>query len=173
MRERSKIISELRDNEATRAAYIKTKLSVLISSQIKALRLKSKTLSRQEDLGAASGMHQSRISAIETPGAVNFNLETLVRMAAAFKVGLMVKFVSFGEMLEWDNNYSQDIFNVVSLDDDEKFLNPIPQDGPYGGNIITLADVVAKDTSVECGTAGLFSESDSEFYAGNNKIKVA
>src|SRR5258708_34839258 len=69
-------------------------------------------------------MKQSRISAMETPGRVNFNLETLVRMAATLNVGLMVKLVPFSEMLGWENSYSQDTFNVAQLADDIDFLQP-------------------------------------------------
>ena len=58
---------------------------------------------------------------METPGTVNFNLETLVRIASALKVGLIVKFVSFSEMLEWENGFSQDEFNPVTIDNDAEF----------------------------------------------------
>ncbi len=123
MSERSKLISRLLKNRASREAYIGAKLKVLIPSQIRALRLKSQA-PRQEDLASAVEMKQSRISAMETPGAVNFNLETLVRLASAFKVGLVVKFVPFSEMLGWENEFSQDAFNVVPIDQDTEFLAP-------------------------------------------------
>ena len=93
-----------------RKAAIKAIQSVLISSQIRALRLKSKMT--QSGLGKVAKMKQSRISAMETPGAVNFNLETLVRLASVFNCGLVIKFVSFSEMVEWENSYSQDDFDV-------------------------------------------------------------
>jgi transcriptional regulator with XRE-family HTH domain len=120
MNERSEIISRLIRRRSSREAYIAAKLKVLIPSQIRALRLRSKT-PRQEDLASAADMKQSRISAMETPGAVNFNLDTLVRVASALKVGLVVKFVSFGEMLKWENEFNQDEFNPLPIDDDEWF----------------------------------------------------
>jgi hypothetical protein len=120
MSERSTVISKLLKNRASREAYIGAKLKVLIPSQIRALRLKSQS-PRQEDLANAAEMKQSRVSAMETPGAVNFNLETLVRLAAALKVGLVVKFVSFSEMLKWENGYSQDAFSVPTIDADVGF----------------------------------------------------
>lgn len=120
MSEKSKVTSKLLGSRASREAYIGAKLKFLIPSQIRGLRLKSAT-PRQEDLANAADMKQSRISAMETPGEVNFNLETLVRIAAALKVGLVVKFVSFTEMLRWDNDFSQDDFEVVSLDKDRAF----------------------------------------------------
>ncbi len=57
---------------------------------------------------------------MERPGT-RFNIETLVRLASAFKVGLVVKFVSFGEMLKWENGYSQDTFNPLTIDKDAEF----------------------------------------------------
>jgi len=79
---------------------------------------------RQADLAKVAQMHQSRISTFETPGAANITLETLSRIAAAFKVGVMVKFVPFSEMLRWENGFSQDRFDVTRLEEDLAFLNP-------------------------------------------------
>jgi transcriptional regulator with XRE-family HTH domain len=78
----------------------------------------------QKQLAKLSGMAQPRISAMEQPGATKFNLETLIRVASALNVALKVEFVSFSDMLEWESTYSQDSFNVVTLDDDFQFLNP-------------------------------------------------
>jgi hypothetical protein len=60
----------------------------------------------------------------ETPGAANMTIETLARLAAAFKVGLLVKFVPFSEMLRSENEYSQDRFFVTPVDKDMEFLDP-------------------------------------------------
>jgi transcriptional regulator with XRE-family HTH domain len=120
LRDRSQKISRLLRDADYRASYVRAKLAVLVPSQIRALRDDW----TQQELADIAKMKQSRISAIETPGAVNFNLETLVRLAAAFKVGLIVKFVSYSEMLDWENNYSQDQFAVTALPDDKRFLNP-------------------------------------------------
>jgi len=97
---------------------------VLIPSQIRALRLKTNDMT-QKKLAELAGMAQPRISAMESPGETAFNIETLVRLAAAFKVGLKVEFVPFSEMLRWENDYSQDQFDVVRLDQDRAFLSPI------------------------------------------------
>ena len=122
MSERSTLIDKLIRERDFRASYIWAKLDVLVPSQLRALRLR-KGLT-QPALATEAGMLQSRISAMETPGKTNFNLETLVRMAATFRVGLIVKFVPFSEMLRWDNCHSQDTFDVVPLDRDIEFINP-------------------------------------------------
>lgn len=123
MSERSRRISKLLTDRDSRAAYVQAKISTLVPSQIRALRFKS-DMPRQADLAQESGMLQSRISLLETPGAANITLETLARLAAAFKVGLIVKFVPFSEMLNWENSFSQDSFDVVRLEHDVAFLRP-------------------------------------------------
>jgi hypothetical protein len=70
-------------------------------------------------------MKQARISAMEKPGEAAFSLETLIRLAAAFRVGLQVRFVPHSEMLDWENRYSQDDFSPVPIEKDYKFLNPV------------------------------------------------
>lgn len=121
MNERSRAISRLLSNLDARASYIKAKLGVLVPSQIKALRIRS-NMTRQSDLARMAKMHQSRISMFETPGAANLTLDTLSRLAAAFKVGLVVEFVPFSEMLGWENGFSQDSFDVVRIDRDKDFI---------------------------------------------------
>lgn len=122
MSDRSKLINRLLTEREFRRAYIRAKLDVLIPSQLRALRLRDEKT--QSEMAKAADMKQARISAMETPGLVNFNLDTLVRMAAANNSGLMVKFIPFSEMLAWENNYTQDAFDVVRLPNDTRFLDP-------------------------------------------------
>jgi len=129
--------SRLLDNLQARESYIKSKVNVIVPSQIRALRLKSKGMQKQSDLAKIAEMKQSRISAIETPGAVNFNVNTLVRIAAAFGVGLKIEFVPFSEMLEWENNFQQDAFNPVRIEEDKEFLRD-PQ-AAASSNILKLS----------------------------------
>jgi transcriptional regulator with XRE-family HTH domain len=126
MEERSKTISRLRSDLDSRISYIRAKLNVVVPSKIRALRLKS-DMPRQSDLARAAQMHQSRVSMFETPGAANFTLETLAKLAAVFKVGLVVDFVPFSEMLHWENSYSQDSFDVTKIDADREFIEGIPR----------------------------------------------
>lgn len=125
MSERSQRLSRLLSSGASRASYIRAKLNVLIPSQIRALRLRRNDMT-QKQLAELADMAQPRISAMEQPGETAFNIDTLVRLASAFNVGLKVEFVEFSEMLAWENGYSQDEFDVVPLDRDNAFLNPQP-----------------------------------------------
>lgn len=123
MSERSNLITKLLSSMEARTAYIKAKIGISVPSQIRALRIKSE-MPRQADLAKAAGLHQSRISMFETPGAANITLETLSRLAAAFKVGLIVKFVPMSEMLRSENDYSQDAFSVLPIEKDYDFIDP-------------------------------------------------
>jgi transcriptional regulator with XRE-family HTH domain len=78
----------------------------------------------QRDLARESEMQQSRISMFETPGAANMTLETIAKIAAGLRVGVIVKFVSFSEMLRWENLFSPDSFDVARLSQDKEFINP-------------------------------------------------
>lgn len=122
MNERSGLISRLMSNRNARESYIRSKLNVLLPSQIRALRLRR--VLKQEELGQAADMKQSRISAMERPGEAQFNIETLIRLAAALRVGLKVQFVAFSEMLHWENQFSQDAFEITPVEADAAFLNP-------------------------------------------------
>ena len=130
MLERSARISKLTSDRHSRESYIKAKLGVLVPSQIRALRLKSST-PHQKDLAKAAGTHQSRVSKIEQPGEANLTIEKLAWIASVHKVGLIVKFVPFSEMLQWENRFSQDAFNVTPIDQDTAFLSPGPKASIY------------------------------------------
>jgi transcriptional regulator with XRE-family HTH domain len=97
---------------------------------------------RQADLAATAKMQQSRISMFETPGAANLTLDTLSRLAAAFKVGLVIKFVPFSEMLRWENDYSQDVFDVTRIDHDIEFINP--NVGSTRNDIVAMSPIPAR-----------------------------
>ncbi len=123
---RSDRISRLLSSQESRVAYIKAKLAVLVPAQIRALRLRSTNppMPKQSDLARQSAMHQSRISMFETPGAANITLETLSKVAAGLRCGVVVKFAPFSEMLRWENSFSPDLFNVPRIEEDYEFIRP-------------------------------------------------
>jgi transcriptional regulator with XRE-family HTH domain len=120
--ERSKMISKLINGRDTRESYIRSKLSVLLPAQIRSLRLRREM--KQAELGAEAEMKQGRISSLERIGIASFSIGTLIRLASAFRVGLIVKFVPMSEMLSWENDFAPDDFDVTPLEHDEAFLLP-------------------------------------------------
>lgn len=118
MNERFQLIDKLEKSKASREAYTRSKISINIPSQIRALR-RRRDLTQQE-LAIEADMKQSRISAMERPGT-KLNIETLIRVAAAFRTGLIVKFAPFSDMIDWENDFSQDSFDSAKIEDDWKF----------------------------------------------------
>ena len=55
----------------------------------------------QEELASRCDMTQEAISRLEDPNYGRYSLKTLKRLAKAFDVALLVRFVSFGELGEW------------------------------------------------------------------------
>src|SRR5437016_3594648 len=68
-----------------------------IAGQIRALREQRDWT--QEQLAAAAGMKQSRISTLESTGYSSWSVKTLKRLADAYDVDLVVEFRSFGKRL--------------------------------------------------------------------------
>jgi transcriptional regulator with XRE-family HTH domain len=127
MSDRFQRISRILTSHKSRTAYIKAKLAVLVPAQIRALRLRSNNppMPHQKDLAKEAEMQQSRISMFETPGEANITLATLAKVAAALRLGVIVKFVPFHEMLRWENEFLPDGYDVrPRLEEDEEFLNP-------------------------------------------------
>jgi transcriptional regulator with XRE-family HTH domain len=120
MNAKFQLIDKLKNNKRIRESYIRSKVSTNIASQIRALRRREELT--QKEMADLTEMKQSRISAMERPDS-RLNIETLVRIAAALKMGLTVRFSSFTDMIGWENGFSQDDFDVLRLDEDAAFLS--------------------------------------------------
>jgi transcriptional regulator with XRE-family HTH domain len=113
---KASLIKKLRKSKEYREAFIDAEVSVGIPFQIRALREQRNW--NQEQLANAAGMKQPRISAMEKAGYGALTLKTLKTLAAAFDVGLVVRFAPFGEMVEWADTFSPDTFRVPSAMED-------------------------------------------------------
>lgn len=112
---RAQRIAKLRSKEY-RDAFVGSQISVGLPFQIRALREQRGW--KQSDLVERTGMLQPRISAMESPGGTKFTLETLRRLASAFDVALMVRFVPFSELLQCSDEFNPDTFAVPSFAED-------------------------------------------------------
>jgi transcriptional regulator with XRE-family HTH domain len=113
---RARKIARLK-NKAYRDAFIGSQISVGLPFQIRALREQRGW--KQSRLATEAGMLQPRISAMESPGAAKFNLETLRRLASAFDVALVVRFVPYSELVDWSEKFNPDKFNIPSFKDEQ------------------------------------------------------
>lgn len=116
MSTKSKLIQKLRKRKDYREAFVASQISTGIPFQIRALR-KAQNWS-QEKLAEITQMLQPRICAMEQGGYGDFTLNTLKKLAAAFDVGLVVRFAPFGEMVNWADAFSPDTFSVPSSKED-------------------------------------------------------
>ncbi|MBW7957195.1 MAG: helix-turn-helix transcriptional regulator [Deltaproteobacteria bacterium] len=115
---KKKLISRLKDKEY-RDAFVSEHIDTGVPFQIKALR--NQRHWTQHDLAERTGMAQTRISVLEDPNYNRITLKTLKKLASAFDVGLIVRFVSLGELVEWELNLSPDSLKAFSFEQDQYF----------------------------------------------------
>jgi transcriptional regulator with XRE-family HTH domain len=124
------IRKELADPEA-RHDYTEIFLNSLIAIQIKTLRVQRGW--SQEDLAKACGMMQQRICTLEQASYRGRSLKTLLRLAKAFDLALVVRFESFGTFLK----------EVISLEQAALERWPFADDPEFKGAGALLAAVEA------------------------------
>jgi transcriptional regulator with XRE-family HTH domain len=112
-----RIIEKLKDREY-RDAFAKEHIDTGIPFQIRALRKQQGRKWTQKQLGKRAGMAQETISRIEDPNYGKLTLETLKRLASAFDIGLMVRFVPFSELVDWEVSLTPTSLEAASFDKD-------------------------------------------------------
>lgn len=88
-----------------------------LAFQIKLLREKNGWT--QGQLAERIGNRQPTISQWENPNYGDYSLNSLKGLAAAFDLALMVKFVSFGELVEWSANLTPDLLAPPSFQEED------------------------------------------------------
>lgn len=114
---KEKLISQLQEKEY-RDAFVSEHIDTGIPFQIRAIRKKRGWTQKQ--LAYQAGMLQERISVAENPNYARFNLKTLKKIASAFDVALIVRFVPFSELVKWEINLSSEALEATSFSDDFK-----------------------------------------------------
>ncbi len=94
----NEFLMEIKDKEYRRA-FMEEIVGTSLAFQVRRLR-EARELT-QEQLAEATGKAQETISQWENPNYGKYSLTTLKNLAAAFDVGLLVKFVSFAELADW------------------------------------------------------------------------
>jgi transcriptional regulator with XRE-family HTH domain len=103
-------------NKEFRDAYVAEDIRTGITFQIRALR-EARGLS-QSDLGSRIGNPQSAIARVENPNYGRFSLTTLLKLASAFDVALLVRFVAFSELVERNRDLSPGHLAVPAFTED-------------------------------------------------------
>jgi transcriptional regulator with XRE-family HTH domain len=93
------VLARLRRGRAARQQFVESHLNKGMAYQIRATRDRLEW--SQERLANEVDMNQNAISRLESPEYGKQTITTLKRLAAAFDVGLIVRFVPFSEMVDW------------------------------------------------------------------------
>jgi|ERR1700722_9414471 len=96
---RESIIRRLSRSVEARARFIESQLSKHLAYQLRALRDREGW--SQVQLAENAGMNQNAISRLESPNYGKATLTTLRRIAQAFDVAILVRFVPFSQMADW------------------------------------------------------------------------
>lgn len=77
----------------------------------------------QGELGARAGKAQATISNLEDPNYGRHTLTTLKRLASAFDVALMVRFMPFSQLVDWIDDLSTDDLEIPDYEHDLGLLD--------------------------------------------------
>jgi transcriptional regulator with XRE-family HTH domain len=94
-------------DKGNRDAFVAQEIATTIPFQIRALRT-ARRLS-QKKLGELAGMRQETVSLLENPDYGRVTIRTLLRLAAAFDVGLLVRFVPYSTVVDWTVASERDV----------------------------------------------------------------
>lgn len=115
---KKRLVEKLKD-KSYRDSFVASHIFNGIAFQIKSMR-EHKPLT-QKELGDLAGMKQERISVLENPNNSNVTIDTLRRIASAFDIALMIRFVPFSDLVKWDINLSPEVLTAKSFEEDLYF----------------------------------------------------
>src|SRR5690348_9500235 len=97
--EKTQQIAASLDDKAYSEAFVEAEIATTIPFQIRALRRERNWT--QTDLANQTGQHQKTIRDFENPDIGPGSINSLRKIAAAFDVGLIVRFAPFSELVDW------------------------------------------------------------------------
>lgn len=115
----SESLIERLKNKKSRSAFVRAHTRKLIAKQIRAMRNKEKYT--QQEMESEFGIKQSWISDLENPNKPGMvNVQTLLKIADVFDVGLLVRFVPFDTFIEYSEKIYPEDLAVPSYDEENK-----------------------------------------------------
>jgi len=112
---RRKLIAELRDKEF-RDEYVSAHIATGLAHQIRILREQRGWSQRK--LAEKVGTKQNVVSRWENPNYGKLTIETVSKLASAFDVALLVRFVSFSRLLTETTDLSPSALRATGFADD-------------------------------------------------------
>jgi transcriptional regulator with XRE-family HTH domain len=109
-------------NKKYRDAYVSEHVRRWIAHQIRALREDPDRKWTQKELSDRMGKPQSGVSRLEDPNYGKMTVQTLLEVAAAFDVALVIKFVSFPKFASEIDDLTRAAMQVNSFDEKQSHL---------------------------------------------------
>lgn len=146
------IVGELKKSKEYRTAYIAAHVRNGVAFQLRAMREARGWDQREVACRLGNVKLQPVISRYENPDYGRFSVSTLLDLAAAFDVALVVRFAPFREVVGWESNLSMRTLNVPSFPNEDKALTfDVTKLGTfplYSQNWNTISTFVAGNTNV-------------------------
>ncbi len=120
-------------NRKYRNLFVASQVNKGIPYQLRALRAARGMT--QADLAEHAGTTQTVISRIENKGAGNLSVKTLLKLAEAFDVALVVRFEAIDKFIGWLDNFSPD---DISFETSEAVLKRLAE-----GDATPSADLIS------------------------------
>lgn len=121
MESKSEILWKQLDNPEFRKQFIDAHVDEGIAFQIRSLRNKRKKT--QPEFSLEMGVKQSLLSTWENPNYGKYTIRTLKKIAQAFDVGLLVRFVPFSTLIEWTINQTPESIAPPSFQEEQALDN--------------------------------------------------
>ena len=124
-----------------RDSYVASHVRRWVSRQIRVLREQPERNWKQGELALRLGKPQSVVSRLEDPSYGNMTINTLLEVASALDVALIVKFVSFSRFKYELSDLREDSMNVKSFNNESKSVS-------FSSESVTVNLSAAYDKSV-------------------------
>jgi transcriptional regulator with XRE-family HTH domain len=115
---KDKLTNELK-NKQYRDAFVSAHVDIGIPHQIRILREQRGWT--QQDLADRTAGKQAWIAKIENPNYTGFSLKTLKKLASAFDVAIIVRFVPISNLVKWELEISPESLQALSFELDPYF----------------------------------------------------
>ncbi len=125
---RTQLWGKMRD-KPYRDTFVAAHLSTNIAAQIQTIREQRGWTKKK--LAQEAGMSPSRITVMEDPAYEKSTLTTLKRLASAFDVALIARFVPFSDLVGWVAELSPEKLEALEFKRDSlSHLSKLPADEP-------------------------------------------
>ena len=155
---RDRLLRDLQDEEA-RAAYVEGHVRAGVAYQIRAMRDTegwSQTELGQE-MGNTPQAAQAAVARLENPDYGRFSVSTLLSVASAFDVALLVRFVSYSDFLRQVTDAPPSALSPVAYTHDVSAQpqSTILTESPV--TMVTATNIVSTPASISSTSTGIFS----------------